>query len=60
PFNSISHMQPGGISAELVPTTFPKLQEFAQTLRDNNLTVMVRQTQGDDISAACGQLAIKY
>lgn len=60
PFNSISHMQPGGISASLVPTPFSKLQDFAQTLRDNNLTVMVRQTQGDDISAACGQLAIKY
>lgn len=60
PFNSIAHMNPGGISAELEPTSQNKLQEFAQKLRDNNITVMVRQTQGNDISAACGQLAIKY
>lgn len=60
PFNSIAHMNPGGVSATLEPTPIGKLQEFAQRLRDNNITVMVRQTQGGDIAAACGQLAVKY
>jgi adenine C2-methylase RlmN of 23S rRNA A2503 and tRNA A37 len=27
---------------------------------NKNITVMIRDTQGDDISAACGQLAIKF
>lgn len=59
PFNSIKHMDPGGISAELEPTPKEKLLSFAQKLRDNNITVMIRDTQGDDIAAACGQLAGK-
>lgn len=58
PFNSIAHMQPEGISAELIPTEKKKIYEFAQALRDKNVTVMIRDTQGDDIAAACGQLAI--
>ena len=58
PFNSIAHMQPDGISAELIPTEKTKIYEFAQALRDKNVTVMIRDTQGDDIAAACGQLAI--
>lgn len=60
PFNSIKHMNPGGISAELEPTPFPKIQEFADKLRNKNITVMLRDTQGDDIAAACGQLAVKF
>ncbi len=58
PFNSIAHMSPGGISAELKPTPYNKILDFAETLRQKNITVMVRETQGDDIAAACGQLAI--
>jgi len=57
PFNSIAHMSPDGISKELVPTSLDDIQKFAQKLRDNNVTVMLRDTQGDDIAAACGQLA---
>ena len=60
PFNSIKHMNPDGISAELEPTPFKKIQIFADKLRDKNITVMLRETQGDDISAACGQLAVKF
>lgn len=60
PFNSIAHMNPGGISATLEPTAYRDIQSFAQRLRDNNITVMVRETQGNDIAAACGQLAVKY
>lgn len=59
PFNSIKHMNPGGISAELEPTAYDDIVTFADKLRDNNLTVMLRETQGDDIAAACGQLAVK-
>jgi 23S rRNA (adenine2503-C2)-methyltransferase len=59
PFNSIRHMNPGGISAELESTQHEKIHQFADKLRNNNITVMIRETQGDDIAAACGQLAIK-
>jgi 23S rRNA (adenine2503-C2)-methyltransferase len=59
PFNSIKHMNPGGISAELESTPLDKIQRFADKLRGNNITVMIRDTQGDDIAAACGQLAVK-
>ncbi len=60
PFNSIAHMSPGGLSAELEPTPYDKLLRFADKLRERNVKVMIRQTQGDDIAAACGQLAIKH
>lgn len=59
PFNSIKHMNPGGISAGLEPTQNDDILHFVEKLRNNNITVMVRETQGDDIAAACGQLAIK-
>ena len=60
PFNSIAHMDPGGVSAELEPTPYPEIEAFADKLRNNNITVMIRSTQGDDIAAACGQLAANY
>jgi len=58
PFNSIKHMDPGGISAELEPTSYDNIVTFADKLKENKLTVMLRDTQGDDIAAACGQLAV--
>lgn len=60
PFNSLQHMNPSGYAAELTPTPKHRIEEFAQRLREKNITVMVRNTQGDDISAACGQLAVKF
>jgi 23S rRNA (adenine2503-C2)-methyltransferase len=60
PFNSIKHMDPGGISAELEPTSNEKIVAFAEELKSYGLTVMLRDTQGDDIAAACGQLAVKH
>jgi 23S rRNA (adenine2503-C2)-methyltransferase len=60
PFNSLKHMNPEGISAELEPASGKRIEEFAEKLRNKNITVMVRFTQGDDIAAACGQLAINY
>lgn len=59
PFNSIKHMDPEGISAGLEPTSRENILKFVENLRKNNVTVMVRDTQGDDIAAACGQLAVK-
>ncbi len=59
PFNSIAHMDPLGISKDLNPTPMDRIDDFVEKLRNNNITVMVRDTQGDDIAAACGQLAIK-
>lgn len=57
PFNSIEHMALEGISAELKPTPYNEIQLFADKLREANITVMLRDTQGSDIAAACGQLA---
>lgn len=59
PFNSIAHMDPDGFSATLIPTKMNKIHEFVDKLRNKNITVMLRNTQGDDIAAACGQLAVK-
>lgn len=60
PFNSIKHMNPSGISAELESTPYNKIIDFVEQLRKQNLTVFIRDTRGDDIAAACGQLAIKH
>jgi 23S rRNA (adenine2503-C2)-methyltransferase len=59
PFNSIAHMVNGGFSAELQPTPIEKVKEFAENLMSKDIFVMLRNTQGNDIAAACGQLAIK-
>lgn len=56
-FNSLEHMHPEGFSGELRPTTRERIEEFAERLRDEDVTVLVRDTQGDEIAAACGQLA---
>lgn len=59
PFNSISHMSPEGLSKELEPSPRYKIEDFVNKLREKEIFVIVRYTQGDDIAAACGQLAIK-
>jgi len=59
PFNSLQHMNPEGYSATLHPTSMPRIEIFADKLRDANITVMLRDTKGDDIAAACGQLAVR-
>lgn len=60
PFNSLKHMAPTGFSAELEPSPWNRIEEFASELRDANITVMLRDTKGEDIAAACGQLAVKH
>jgi 23S rRNA (adenine2503-C2)-methyltransferase len=59
PFNSLKHMNPEGYSAKLEPTSRERIDKFSQRLKEKNVTVIVRYTQGEDIAAACGQLAIK-
>ncbi len=59
PFNSIAHMFPTGLASELRPSSKIRLDEFVRKLREKDITVTVRYTQGDDIAAACGQLAYK-
>lgn len=59
PFNSLEHMKPAGFAATLKPSPKDTIKAFAEKLREKNITVMLRNTQGDDIAAACGQLAIK-
>jgi 23S rRNA (adenine2503-C2)-methyltransferase len=59
PFNSLKHMNPKGYSAKLEPTSRERIDKFSQRLRDKNVTVIVRYTQGEDIAAACGQLAVR-
>jgi len=59
PFNSLEHMNPGGVSAKLLPSSAERINNFVNELKANGITVMLRNTQGDDIAAACGQLAIK-
>lgn len=60
PFNSISHMNPTGFAKELELAQKFRVDEFVKTLRENDIVVMIRYTQGDDIAAACGQLAYKF
>jgi len=58
PFHSISFMHPSGIGASLKPTPGPRIEVFANALREADITVMVRSSSGQDIQAACGQLAV--
>jgi 23S rRNA (adenine2503-C2)-methyltransferase len=59
PFNSLEHMNPAGLSAKLKPSPKERINKFVDVLREKNITVTIRFTQGEDIAAACGQLAIK-
>jgi len=47
-----------GLSASLKPTPLQRAETFIQQLREAHSTVMVRSSAGEDIDAACGQLAI--
>lgn len=59
PFHSIASVHPTGFAAGLRPSSPRRIQEFAQRLSDDHVTVMVRRSAGQDIDAACGQLAVK-
>ena len=55
PYHSIAFTRPEGFAASLRAS--PRLPELVEELRRANLTVMIRSSAGEDIAAACGQLA---
>jgi 23S rRNA (adenine2503-C2)-methyltransferase len=57
PYHSIAFTQPAGLAASLRPS--PRVEERVRVLRAHHLTAMVRSSAGEDIDAACGQLAVK-
>lgn len=57
PFHSIGFVAPTGLSAHLRPSR--RMEDIVKELRQQNLTVFVRGNAGEDIAAACGQLAVK-
>lgn len=57
PFHAIDFTNPDGFAAELKPTQLHDFQRFIAKLRMNDVTVMIRSSSGEDIDAACGQLA---
>ncbi len=57
PFHSIAFTGVTGSGALLRPSR--SLDRIVQTLRDANLTVLLRSSSGEDIDAACGQLAVR-
>jgi 23S rRNA (adenine2503-C2)-methyltransferase len=58
PFHSIAFTNPTGIARTLKPATAARAGEFVRRLRDAHVTVFVRSSAGEDIDAACGQLAV--
>ncbi|GJQ20077.1 MAG: putative dual-specificity RNA methyltransferase RlmN [Bacteroidia bacterium] len=59
PFHSIAFTMPKGLAASLTASPRKRIEEFAAQLRAAHLTVMIRSSAGEDIAAACGQLAVQ-
>jgi 23S rRNA (adenine2503-C2)-methyltransferase len=59
PYHSIEFTHPEGLAHSLRPSPPERIETFAQALRETNVTVMVRASSGEDIAAACGQLALE-
>ena len=57
PFHSIAFASPVGVGASLGPS--PRTAEIVEHLRAHHLSVFMRSSAGEDIDAACGQLAVK-
>ncbi len=57
PFHSIESTGPSGLSASLRPS--PRVTEIVERLRKEKIPVFVRSSAGEDIDAACGQLAVR-
>jgi len=56
PFHAIGFAHPQGLGATLSPSR--RMEAITGELRAAGLTVMVRKSAGEDIDAACGQLAL--
>ncbi len=59
PFHDIAFAAPGARAAALRPATAAATEAFARRLREQHVTVFVRSSAGEDIDAACGQLAVR-
>jgi 23S rRNA (adenine2503-C2)-methyltransferase len=57
PYHSIAFTNPTGLGAGLRPS--PRVEELVERLRDHHLTALVRSSAGEEIDAACGQLAVR-
>jgi 23S rRNA (adenine2503-C2)-methyltransferase len=57
PFHDIDFTQPQGFAKELRPSSREKFEWFIRELRNEDVNVFVRSSSGEDIDAACGQLA---
>ena len=57
PYHSIDFTNPEGIAAELKPASSRTIMRFADSLRAKKVTTIIRSSSGEDIAAACGQLA---
>jgi 23S rRNA (adenine2503-C2)-methyltransferase len=58
PFHRIDFTNPEGFGAELHPASDEHFANFNATLKSLGVQVMVRSSSGEDIEAACGQLAL--
>ncbi|HET6402248.1 MAG TPA: 23S rRNA (adenine(2503)-C(2))-methyltransferase RlmN [Candidatus Kapabacteria bacterium] len=58
PFHPIGFTNPTGFAAELRPASTAVFDRFIATLRAAGVTAVVRTSSGQDIEAACGQLAL--
>ena len=57
PYHAIDFAGPKAFGASLRPS--PRMHELVEELRRAHLTVIVRSSAGEDIAAACGQLAVQ-
>lgn len=60
PYHDIGFARQGESGRRLRPTPRVRIEEFAHNLRKLHATVFVRGSAGEEIHAACGQLAVKH
>jgi len=61
-FHPLDHLSRVGLQVDPVSLKLKhsnRIEEFADRLRENGVTVFVRSSAGEDIDGACGQLAAK-
>jgi len=59
PYNPVARPNPRGAgepARQLRRPDAAAVEAFAERLRERDLSTFVRQSRGDDIAAACGQL----
>ena len=59
PFHPIGQPLSGNVPQTLRPASLARTDEFVRKLRSARVAVFVRSNAGEDIDAACGQLAVR-